>query len=244
MKPAIKINNISKTYWLFEKDYKIIPWLFFKKGHSKTKEALKGISFSVKHGEVVGLIGPNGAGKSTLMKIIGGITHPTNGDFEVDGNVGSFINLGVGFNPDFTGRENLYYKATIMGIKKEVLDRDIEELMAFIDIGEFFDMPIRMYSAGMAARLGFALAVFSNPDILIIDEVFAVGDREFREKSKQKTLELLKSGKSVLFSSHSDLLIKEFCDRVIYIDHGVIQFDGDVNEGLSRYNKDVDARKK
>ena len=243
MNERIIVNNLTKKFYLFDRDYKIIPWLFSKKGNSGEKVVLDSISLSVKNSETVGVIGKNGAGKSTLMKIISGITYATSGDIEVKGRVGSLINLSAGFNPDYTGRKNIYHKAALLGMKEVEVDAMIDDIIDFVELDEYFDMPLRMYSSGMAARLGFALAVFSDPDILIIDEVFAVGDKNFKEKSRAKTVELFQTGKSILFSSHSDNLIREFCNRVIYIKDGKIAFDGDVEEGLRIYSEDITKKK-
>ena len=236
MNLAVKARNISKHYLLFDKDYKKISWVLMGRGYKSIKRALDNINFEVKKGEVVGIIGPNGAGKSTLMKLVAGITFPTTGMLTVNGKVGALINLNAGFNNEFTGRQNIYYKAAILGMKKNQVDLLIDEIIDFTELGEYFDMPVKMYSSGMSARLGFALATFSDPDILIVDEVFAVGDRKFKKKSKMKTEKMFRSGKSILFSSHSDALIKEFCHRVLYIENGEIKFDGDVEQGLSMYN--------
>lgn len=235
----IEVKNLYKKYYLFDKDYKIIKWLFTKKGNKAEKSVLKNVSLTVKKGEMVGVIGRNGAGKSTLMKVIAGITFPTSGNVTVNGRVGSFINLNAGFNPDYTGRKNIYYKGALLGMSTEEIDLIIDKIIDFVELDNYFDMPVRTYSSGMAARLGFALAVFSAPDILIIDEVFAVGDKLFKEKSRAKTIELFNSGKSILFSSHSDSLIRQFCSRVIYINNGEVVFDGDVEEGLCMYNEEI-----
>lgn len=235
----IVVKNLTKQFYCFDKSYKVIPWMITKKGYKTIKPALLDVSFEVGQGEVVGIIGKNGAGKSTLMKILAGITFPTSGEVKVNGTVGSLINLNAGFNADYTGRRNIYYKGMLLGMTKEHIDSIIDDIMQFADLGEYFDMPLRTYSSGMSARLGYALAVFSDPDILITDEVFAVGDRVFREKSRAKTLELFKSGKSIIFSSHSDGLIKAFCTRVIYVKDHRIAFDGDVKEGLEMYSRDI-----
>ncbi|MBQ8941790.1 MAG: ABC transporter ATP-binding protein [Firmicutes bacterium] len=242
MENAVTVRNLTKTFYLFEKDYKILQWIFTKKGCTAEKTALDNISLDIKKGEMVGLIGKNGAGKSTLMKLIAGITFPTKGSVEVDGRVGSFINLTAGFNMDFTGRKNIYYKGMLTGKTKEEIDAILDDIIDFVDIGDYFDLPMRMYSSGMSARLGFALAVFTDPDILVVDEVFAVGDKNFQEKSRAKTMELFNSGKTLLFSSHSDALIKRFCSRVIYIKDSKIAFDGDVDEGIAMYNRDVSGK--
>ncbi|MDD5935998.1 MAG: ABC transporter ATP-binding protein [Clostridiales bacterium] len=242
MKKNIVVENVSKTYFLFNRDYQIIKWLFRKKHSSGEKHVLKNISFTVNEGEVVGLIGCNGAGKSTLMKMVAGITFPTAGNITVNGRVGSLINLSAGFNKDYTGRKNIYYKGTLLGMTKEEIDSIIDDIIEFVELGEYFDMPLRTYSSGMAARLGFGLAVFSDPDILIVDEVFAVGDKRFQNKSREKTTQLFQAGKSILFSSHSDTLIRQFCNRVIYLRDGQIVYEGDVETGLSMYEDDVNKR--
>ena len=153
--------------------------------------------------------------------------------------MGALINLSAGFNPDYTGRENLYYKGMLLGIKKKEIDEIIEPIYDFVELGEYFDLPLRMYSSGMSARLGFALAVYSNPDVLIVDEVFAVGDRAFQIKSKEKMKELFRSGKSILFSSHSESLIREFCNKVLYIRDGILIHYGDINKGFELYNSEI-----
>lgn len=243
MEKAIIVKNLSKNYYFFQKDFHILQWLFTKKGYEKERQVLKNISFEVGKGEIVGLIGVNGAGKSTLMRLIAGITYPTSGEVAVDGKVGSLINLSAGFHPDYTGRKNIYYKGTIMGMAKMEIDAVIDDICDFVDLGEYFEQPLRMYSSGMSARLGFALAVFSKPEVLIIDEVMAVGDKSFQKKSRQKVVEMFNEGKSVLFSSHSDELIKQFCNRVIYLRDGRIVFDGDVEEGLFKYNEDIKKKR-
>lgn len=240
----IEVKNLTKQFYCFDKSYRVLPWLITHKGYTSIKPALNNISFNIGKGEVVGIIGKNGAGKSTLMKILAGITFPTSGEVHVNGSVGSLINLNAGFNPDFTGRRNIYYKAMLMGYSDEFVDSIIDDIIQFAELGDYFDMPLRTYSSGMSARLGYALAIFSNPDILITDEVFAVGDKVFQEKSRAKTLELFRSGKTILFSSHSDGLIKAFCNRVIYIKDHEIAFDGNVIEGLEKYNSDLGFTRK
>lgn len=236
---VIKAKKIRKHFYLFDKDFKMIFWLFTKKGNKSIKKSLDEITFSVSHGEIVGVIGRNGAGKSTLMKIVAGITFPTDGCLEVNGKVGSLINLNAGFNPAYTGRENIYYKAKLLDYSNSFIDSIIDDIIEFAELEDYFDLPLKTYSSGMKARLGFSLAIFTNPDILIIDEVFAVGDKKFKEKSKKKVMELFNSGKSVLFASHSESLIREFCTKAIYIDQGKIVYDGDVEEAIKRYNSDV-----
>ena len=238
MEKAIIVRNLYKNFYFFKKDFHILQWLFTKKGYEKERKVLKDISFEVGKGEIVGLIGINGAGKSTLMKLIAGITYPSSGNIKVNGKVGSLINLSAGFHPDYTGRKNIYYKGTVMGMSKSEIDNIIDDIYDFVDLGEYFEQPLRMYSSGMSARLGFALAVYSRPEVLIIDEVLAVGDKSFQKKSRQKVVEMFQEGKSVIFSSHSDDLIRKFCSRVIYLKNGRIVFDGDVTDAqLSKIPK-------
>lgn len=239
MENAIKVVDLSKNFYLFRRNSKILPWIFTKRGYEIEKRVLQHLSFEVPKGQSVGLIGANGAGKSTLMKLIAGITYPSSGEVAVHGRVGSLINLSAGFLPDYTGRKNIYYKGTVMGMSRTQIDRMMDDIIRFVDLGDYFDRPIRMYSSGMSARLGFALAVSVEPDILIIDEVLAVGDKSFQEKSRKKVEEMFYAGKSVIFSSHSDALIRQFCQRVIYLKDGKIAYDGDVEEGLGRYNEDL-----
>lgn len=243
MEKAIVVKHLSKNFYFFKQDFHVMKWLFTKKGYEKEQQVLKDISFEAGKGEIVGLIGVNGAGKSTLMKLIAGITYPSDGYVEVHGKVGSLINLSAGFHPDYTGRKNIYYKGTVMGMSKTDIDEIIDEIRDFVDLGEYFEQPLRMYSSGMSARLGFALAVYSRPEVLIIDEVLAVGDKNFQAKSREKVVGMFREGKSVIFSSHSDELIRKFCSRVIYLKEGRIVFDGDVEEGLLKYNEDMEKKK-
>ena len=238
MKNAIEIKNIKKIFRYFKKDYMVFYWLFTKKGFTKEFRVLDGINLNVKKGEIVGILGKNGAGKSTLLKIISGIYYPTSGSVKVDGTIASLIELGAGFNRQLTGRENIYFKGSLLGLTEKYLDEHIDSIIEFADIGEYMDMPLGTYSSGMAARLGFSLAVNADPDILIIDEVFAVGDKNFQKKSRAKTQALLTSGKTVLFVSHSEALISEFCDRIIYLKSGKVAYDGDVKRGLAIYHAD------
>jgi len=235
---AVRVKNLKKIFRFFKNDYRVFYWLFTRKGFDKEFRVLDGLTFDIKRGERVGILGKNGAGKSTLLKIISGIYFPSSGEVEVYGKIASLIELGAGFREILTGRENIYMKGSLMGMTKSEVDSVIDEIIEFADIGEYFDMPLGTYSSGMKARLGFALAVNTNADILIIDEVFAVGDRNFQNKSRAKTEELLKSGKTVLFVSHSGPLIEEFCDRVIYLKDGHIEYDGEVHRGLGLYESD------
>lgn len=240
----IKLSGVIKYFYYFKRDYRIFQWILTKRGFTKEFRILNGINFEVHDGEIVGILGANGAGKSTLLKLIAGVYHQNTGSIMVDGKVSSLLELGAGFNPILTGRENIYFKGSILGMKKEEIDEKIEDIIEFADIGEYIDMPLASYSSGMGARLGFALAVNVDPDILIIDEVFAVGDRDFQQKSKSRTMEFFEQGKTILFVSHSEELIRNFCTRVIYLNNGFIQFDGDVEEGIEMYHKTLSQSSK
>ncbi len=197
--------------------------------------ALDQVSFTVKKGEVVGLIGHNGAGKSTILKVISGILRPTLGSVQTYGNVVPMLELGSGFDMEMTGRENVFLNGAILGYSEEFLQEKYDEIVAFSEIGEFIDIPIRNYSSGMTARLAFAVATVVEPEILIVDEVLSVGDAAFQEKSKKRMLELMGGGTTVLFVSHSLPQIREMCDRVIWLDHGRMKMMGSAQEVCDAY---------
>ena len=197
--------------------------------------ALREISFEVKIGEVLGIIGPNGAGKSTLLKILSRITPPSTGNVDFRGKLSSLLEVGTGFHPDLTGRENLYLNGTILGMRKKEVDKKFDEIVEFSGIGKFLDTPVKRYSSGMTVRLAFAVAAHLEPDILIIDEVLAVGDAAFQKKCLNKMQDVGKEGRTVLFVSHSMSAITRMCERVIMIDKGQILHDGPAHEVVSAY---------
>lgn len=207
--------------------------------HGKIKyeefAALTDVSFSIEKGEVIGIIGHNGAGKSTLLKIISGILKPTEGSIEVHGNIVPMLELGSGFDYDLTGRENIFLNGAILGYSEEFLKEKYDEIVAFSELGKFIEIPIRNYSSGMLMRLAFSVATVVNPDILIVDEILAVGDANFQAKSKARMMELMGGGTTVLFVSHSIEQIREMCDRVIWLDHGHVKMIGETNEVCDRY---------
>lgn len=197
--------------------------------------ALDHVSFSVQKGETLGLIGRNGAGKSTMLKIISGILKPTSGSVTCHGNIVPMLELGSGFDMDLTGEENIFLNGAIMGYREEFLREKYQEIVAFSELGEFINSPIRNYSSGMLMRLAFSIATVVDPEILIVDEILAVGDAAFQEKSKKRMLELMSGGTTVLFVSHNIDQIMEMCDQVIWLEHGQIKMIGAASGVCSQY---------
>lgn len=192
--------------------------------------ALERVSFTVKEGETLGLIGRNGAGKSTLLKVISGILKPTEGSVTCHGNIVPMLELGSGFDMDLTGRENIFLNGAILGYSEAFLKSKYQEIVDFSELGQFIEVPIRNYSSGMLARLAFSVASVVNPEILIVDEILAVGDASFQEKSRKRMLELMGGGTTVLFVSHSLNQIREMCNRVVWLEHGEVKALGQVTE--------------
>ena len=197
--------------------------------------ALKDVSFEVRPGEVIGLIGRNGAGKSTLLKILSRITEPTSGWAEIRGRVGSLLEVGTGFHPELTGRENIYLNGTILGMRRHEITRHFDEIVAFAEVAEFVDTPVKFYSSGMYLRLAFGVAAHLNPEILLVDEVLAVGDATFQTKCLKKMGDVAQGGRTVLFVSHNMAAIERLCQRGIVITEGQITFNGPAKEGIARY---------
>ena len=201
--------------------------------------ALKGVTFNVEQGEKIGIIGKNGAGKSTLLKIISRITEPTDGRIEMLGKISSMLEVGTGFNTELTGRENVYLNGAILGMTKTEIDAKFDEILEFSEVGKFIDTPVKRYSSGMFVRLAFAVASHLEPDILLVDEVLAVGDTRFQKKCIDKMLDIASSGKTILFVSHQMNTIRQLCDRVVVLREGNVIFDGDVEEGIRIYNSEA-----
>ena len=247
----INIKNVSMKFNLgIEKEFSIKQAFVNlldpkqrkkKKAHiNDPKEfwAIKDLSFDIKRGEVVGLIGSNGAGKSTLLKIVSGVYKPTKGKIKVDGVISPMIELGAGFDADLTARENIYLNGAILGYSKRFLDEKFEEIVDFSELRDFLDVPVKNFSSGMVAKLAFSIATIVNPEILIVDEILSVGDIKFQEKSKNKMMELIKGGTTVLYVSHSIESIKELCDRVVWIEHGKLVKVGDTLKICEEYYKE------
>lgn len=200
--------------------------------------ALKDINLEIKRGESWGLIGSNGSGKSTLLKLICGILKPYKGSVEVKGTIAPLIELGAGFDGELTARENIFLNGALLGHKKSFMQQYFDEIIEFSELQDFVDVPIKNFSSGMAARLGFAVATIVKPDILIVDEVLAVGDHAFQEKCKKRMEEMLKGGTTLLFVSHSAEQVKELCENVVWIDKGVVKMSGKATEVISFYEAD------
>lgn len=240
----IKINEVSMKFNLgIEKDSSLKQFFvdtFSGKKKKKQEEfwALKDISFNVEKGEVVGLIGSNGAGKSTLLKVVSGVMKPTKGQVEVKGIISPMIELGAGFDANLTARENIYLNGSILGYSKKFLDEKFNEIVEFSELRDFLDVPVKNFSSGMTAKLAFSIATIVNPEILIVDEILSVGDIKFQEKSKNKMMEMIKGGTTVLYVSHSLESIQDLCTKVIWLKHGQIVKIGNPKEICEEYYKE------
>ena len=240
----IRVKNVSMMFNLgieatsFKETF--ISLFSHKRKKSKEKNkfwALNDVSFEVKKGEVIGIVGSNGAGKSTLLKVISGVMKPTKGSVEVDGVISPMIELGAGFDPELTARENIYLNGAILGYSRKFLDEKFDQIVEFSELKDFLDVPVKNFSSGMSAKLAFSIATIVNPEILIVDEILSVGDMKFQEKSKNKMMELINGGTTVLYVSHTLQSIRDLCDRVIWLEHGKIQAIGDANEIVDMYVK-------
>jgi ABC-type polysaccharide/polyol phosphate transport system ATPase subunit len=235
----IKAENVSICYRMSQdkiqsiKEYLVA--LLKRKLKHNTFYALNDVSFEVKKGEVVGLVGNNGAGKSTMLKVISGILRPTKGKVTIGGNIVPMLELGSGFDFDLTGRENIFLNGAILGYSEEFLRSKYDEIIEFSELGQFIDIPVRNYSSGMMMRLAFSIATVVNPDILILDEIMAVGDAAFQEKSYARMMEMMSHGTTVLLVSHSIDQIRKLCDRVIWLDHGKVMQIGETQEICDAY---------
>lgn len=237
----IDIKNVSMKFNLgIEKDFSIKQAFvnFFSGKKKKKKEefwALKNVTFSVGKGEVVGLIGSNGAGKSTLLKVVSGVMKPTEGKVTVKGVISPMIELGAGFDGNLTARENIYLNGAILGYSKKFIDSKFDEIVEFSELRDFLEVPVKNFSSGMTAKLAFSIATIVNPEILIVDEILSVGDIKFQEKSKNKMMEMIKGGTTVLYVSHSLQSIKDLCTKVVWLEHGKVVKTGDVNKICDEY---------
>jgi len=242
---AIRLSGVSKSYNLYRNKQDMVKAALHprrKKYHTEFY-ALKNIDLEVKKGEVLGIIGRNGCGKSTLLKVISKVLTPTSGTVHTAGNVVALLELGAGFNPEFSGMENIYFYCSLLGYRKHETDKLVDEILEFADIGEFIHQPIKTYSSGMKARLAFAVSINVNPDILILDEVLAVGDELFKRKCYAKMEQFFQSGKTILFVSHSTSAIKQLCTRAVFLDSGEILIEGPTKLIARYYEKYLYATK-
>ncbi len=237
----IIVNNVSKIFYVFMDKANSLKekMLFWKRNKKETREVLKNINLTIKNGEAVALIGVNGSGKSTLLKLMTKIIYPTKGEIVTNGKLTSLLELGAGFHPDFSGRENIYFNASIFGLTKKQIDARLEEIIEFSELRDFIDNPVRTYSSGMFMRLAFAVAINVDADILLVDEILSVGDQHFQEKCLNKMKELKAQGKTMVFVTHSLGSARELCDRAVWLNKGHIQLDGDVNEVIDEYLKET-----
>ncbi|MCD7746065.1 MAG: ABC transporter ATP-binding protein [Lachnospiraceae bacterium] len=238
MSNAVEIEHLSKVYKLYAKPADRVKETFHvgkKENYYQEFYALNDMTVEIPKGTTLGIVGRNGSGKSTLLKILTGVLQPTSGSMRVNGTVSALLELGAGFNMEFTGRKNIYLNATILRIPKEEMDKRVDDILKFADIGDFIDQPVKTYSSGMFVRLAFAVAINVDPDILIVDEALAVGDTRFQLKCMDKFLEFQKAGKTILFVSHDVNSIKRFCERTIWINQGKLIMDGDTDSVTDQY---------
>ena len=236
----IEFKNVTKRYRLYKNDKKRLISLFWKKTPFIEKKAVDEVNFGIKKGESVALFGKNGAGKSTILKMVTGVTYPTEGEVNVNGRVSALLELTAGFDQELTGRENIYLKGQLMGLKDKEIEAFEDTIVDFADIGEYIDQPVRTYSSGMKARLGFAININIEPEILIIDEALSVGDTQFRKKCIKRVNEVMGTGDiTLLFVTHATEVAREFCKRGIVMKSGQLVFDADIEEAIEMYNETI-----
>ncbi len=252
--PAIQVENISKKYRIRPQmdkggsSFKSLLNSPFKWRSDRGEDqpagtiwALKNVSFTINHGEFVGLIGLNGAGKSTLLRIISRITYPTEGRITLYKRVSSLLEIGTGFNAELTGRDNIFLNGSFLGMSYHEIKNRFDEIIAFSEIEKFIDTPVKYYSSGMFIRLAFSVAAHLTPELLLLDEVLSVGDAAFQEKSYNKMKGIINSGATILMVSHNPQVIREVCDRVIYLQNGCVKMDGDTRDVLNAYLQDISS---
>jgi len=237
---VIEFKKVTKIYKLFKNDKRRLLSIFFKGIPYKEKKAVNDVSFEIKRGEAVAIFGKNGAGKSTILKMITGVTFPTTGEINVKGRVSALLELTSGFDPEFTGRENIYLKGRILGLKEEEIKKLEPTIVEFAELEEYIDQPVRTYSSGMKARLGFSVNVNIEPEILIVDEALSVGDEAFKEKCTKKINEIIeKDNVTLLFVTHSTSVAKEFCKRGIVMKKGQMVCDTNIDEAIEKYKESI-----
>lgn len=241
---AISLKNVSKYYKLYNspQDRLKESLSFSDKIYHKKFYATRNLNLEIKKGEILGIVGKNGSGKSSLLKLITGVLTPDEGSVKINGKISALLELGSGFNPEFTGMQNIFFYGTILGFSRQEMEEKLDDIIAFADIGEFIDQPLKTYSSGMKSRLGFAVAVHIDPEILILDEVLAVGDILFKRKCYAKMEEFFKSGKTILFVSHDANSVNELCTRAIFLDSGQILMDDEAQTVTKYYQKYMFAK--
>lgn len=237
---AIEIKHVTKSFKIYYDKASTLKehLLFWKRNENELYTALKDINLDIKKGETVGLIGVNGSGKSTLLKLMTKIIYPTKGEIITHGKLTSLLELGAGFHQDFTGRENIYFNAAIFGLTRQEIDKRLAEIIEFSELGEFIDNPVRTYSSGMYMRLAFSIAINVDAEILLIDEILAVGDQHFQEKCFNKLQELKESDKTIVIVSHSLDQIENLCTRAIWINNGLVEMDDTPSKVIPEYLKE------
>jgi len=242
---VIDIKNLTKRYSIglpnYAKDF--LNKIIGRSGFWLTNNfiALKNINISIKKGEIIGIIGKNGAGKSTLLKLLAGVSYPNSGSIKIKGSITPLLQLGAGFHPELTGRENIYLNGIILGMSRNEIKKNLDSIIRFSELGDFIDTPVKKYSSGMYVRLGFSIAIHANSDIFLIDEVLSVGDQSFKNKSYSSMMDIKNSGKTIIFISHSMPSIRALCKRVIWLENGEIKLDGDPDKVVSEYLKKTDS---
>ncbi len=240
---AVRADRVSKTYTLRREKQRTLKEVILRQyAPPEEVEALRDVSFTVERGQAFGVIGSNGSGKSTLLKLIAGTSKPTSGTLEVDGRVSALLELGAGFHPDFTGRENAYLNGSLLDLRRKQMDAAMPSIEAFADIGRFFDAPVKTYSSGMYARLGFAVAVHLDPDVLLVDEVLAVGDEYFQHKCFAKISEFRKSGRTIVLVSHDLGAVSRLCEHAMWLDGGRVASIGPTRDVVNGYQHTVGER--
>ena len=244
-KTVIEFKNVTKRYKLYKNDKQRLFSVFSKRVPFKEKKAVNDVSFKIEKGEAVAIFGKNGAGKSTILKMITGVAYPTTGDIKVEGRVSALLELTSGFDPELTGRENIYLKGQLCGLRDAEI-RELEDtIVDFAEVGEYIDQPVRTYSSGMKARLGFAVNVNIRPEILIVDEALSVGVKAFRDKCLKKVNEIVeKDNVTLLFVTHATETARQFCKRGIVMKNGKMIHDSGIDEAIKVYNSSVDNKKK
>ena len=238
----IIVKDVYKTFNVYLDKANTIKeklLFLFSRNKKEKREVLKGINLTIKKGEVVALIGTNGSGKSTLLKLMTKIIYPNKGEIITNGKLTSLLELGAGFHPDFSGRENIYFNASIFGLTKKEIDKRIDQIIEFSELGQYIDNPVRTYSSGMYMRLAFSVAINVDADILLIDEILSVGDEHFQNKCYNKMRDLKDQGKTMVFVTHSMQAVKQLCDRAVWLCDGKIKMDGSTEDVVDEYIKET-----